>query len=364
MTDPTPSPSLAALGLDDSVLERRAALGAGALPLGRVTSEHRGWWSVAHELGTDLCRAAGSLRHAAAELQELPAAGDWVLLDAIGNEGVPPVVVGVLPRTSCFRRKAAGRDARAQVVAANVDLALLVQSLNRDFNPRRLERYLALAWESGAEPVVVLTKADLAEDLAEAEAAVSAVAPGVRIVVCSVPDGVGIDDVRALLQPNRSAVLLGSSGAGKSTLANALLGEERFATGSIRDDDDRGRHTTTRRELVAVPGGGVLIDTPGMRELGLWDAAAGQAEVFDDIETIGQGCRFSDCAHGAEPGCAVRAAVEAGTLGADRLASWHRLRAEAEHMAARIDPRAAAARDAAFREQSRAIRAALKRKGR
>lgn len=258
-----------------------------------------------------------------------PVAGDFVL----ATPGPAPSVVRVLDRRTRLSRNAAGRAVGEQVLAANVDLVLLVQGLDGDFNARRLERTLAAIWSGGAEPVVLLTKADLVPDpqawVAEAEAS----APGVHVVAVSSTEGIGLDQVRALLAPGRTAVLAGSSGAGKSTLVNALLGGEVQATAPVAPDG-RGRHTTTSRRLIELPGGGLLLDGPGLRELQLWDGA-GVARAFEDVEAVAASCRFRDCRHDGEPGCAVREAVEAGTLEAERVESLRKLEGELERQLAR-----------------------------
>lgn len=238
--------------------------------------------------------------------------GDWVAFTPFNlDEGL---IHAVLPRRSVFARKAAGSSNVEQIVAANLDRVFLAMALNQDYNLRRLERYLALAWESGADPVVVLTKADLCHDLDARGQAVAAIAGIVPVIVTSSLTGAGLDLVRALVEPGRTAAILGSSGAGKSTLINRLLGAEHLVTQPIREDDGRGRHTTTRRELMLLPGGGLILDTPGMRELGLWDGACGLEAAFDDVEALTEACRFRDCEHGSEPGCAVQAALCDGAL--------------------------------------------------
>jgi ribosome biogenesis GTPase len=222
----------------------------------------------------------------------------------------------------------AGRERDEQIVAANIDVVFIVTSLNAELNPRRLERYLTLAWESGARPVVVLSKADCCADPVPLVEQAQTVALDVPVLLTSAKTGLGIEALRALLGNHQTGALLGSSGVGKSTLINALIGWERQDTGEIREADDRGRHTTTRRELVSVPGGGLLIDTPGMRELQLNEAGHGLLSAFDDIDALAAGCTFGDCRHGAEPGCAVQAALAEGRLAVERLASYHKLVSE------------------------------------
>ncbi len=312
--------------------ERRAAFAPfaerGLLP-GRIVVQQRSHARVMTEDGEMAASLAGKLAHQAGDL-DFPVTGDWVACAQRPGEGAS--IQAVLPRTSLFVRRAAGQAQTVQAVAANVDLALLVSSLNADLNPRRLERYLAMALESGVRPVVVLTKADLAAEAVVARSDLTQALGGVEVMVISARTGLGMDALAGLLAPGLTAVLLGSSGAGKSTIVNALAGEEKMATAEIRDSDARGRHTTTHRELILMPSGALLLDTPGMRELGLWDAQAGLAATFADleaeIETLALSCRFRDCLHKAEPGCAVRDALQDGRLDRDRWESLAKLRAE------------------------------------
>ena len=335
--------ALAALGWDDAWAAAFAphAADAGHLPA-RVVAAHRGTWDVLTGAGATPLegRVAGRLRHEAGPA-ELPVVGDWVVVDARPTEG-SATVHAVLPRRTQLRRRApADHGAPFQVLAANVDVVLVATSLNRDLNPRRIERYLAIAWEAGASPVVVLTKVDLARDpveVAVAEAQLEEVALGVPVVATSAVSGEGIDAVRAYLRAGRTVALVGSSGVGKSTLANALLGEERLLVRAIREDDARGRHTTVGREIVALPDGqGLLLDTPGLRELGLWDDGTGLELAFADVARAAQACRFTDCRHEGEPGCAVKAALGDGSLGADRFEGWRKLAREERFRALEMD---------------------------
>jgi ribosome biogenesis GTPase / thiamine phosphate phosphatase len=315
------------LGWDDgweaTFAEHRAA---GLIPA-RVAVQHRGAYDLAH--AQDSIRASAAARLARED--RLPAVGDWVGLDP-----ETMLVEAVLPRRTVLSRKEALHATREQVLAANVDVAFLMQSLPLDFNVRRLERYLAMAWESGAQPVVLLTKIDLVVDhssyLAEAETITFGSCP---VHPLSARTGEGLDDVRAWFKGNRTAVLIGSSGVGKSTLVNALAGAELLETREVREDDQRGRHTTTRRELVVLPDGGVVLDTPGIRELQLWDADLEQA--FGDVEEIVLRCRFADCAHRSEPGCAIRDALLDGSLSSERWTSYRKLQREQRALEVRRD---------------------------
>ncbi len=289
-----------------------------------------------------LCDAVtddGPLRAATAGLAACT--GDWAALDP-GTAGREPRLVALLPRRTAIVRSSAARDSHGQVLAANVDTVVVAVSLAVPLDAGRLERLLALAWESGARPVVVLTKTDQAADPAEAIAEAAAAAPGVEVVATSAVTGEGMDALAALL--TGTVVLLGASGAGKSTLGNALLGGGTLATGEVRDRDGKGRHTTVRRELLPLPGGGVLIDTPGLRGVGLHDAADGIEQVFAEIEELAGDCRFADCAHEAEPGCAVLAAIASGELPERRLTSYRKLLRENAWAAARTDARLRAER--------------------
>jgi ribosome biogenesis GTPase len=308
-------------------------------PLGReparVVAEDRGSYLLLAASGELRATVTGRLRFDADEdPSAFPAVGDWVAVE--GGMTGETVIHAVLRRRSALVRQAAGRRTEAQIVGANLDVVFVVASLNGDLNPRRLERYVATAWESGAEPVILLSKADLCEDVDAALATVASVAAGAAIVVESAVDGRGIDEIRARIGRGRTAAFVGSSGVGKSTLLNRLAGEELAATQGIREADARGRHTTTRRELHVLPDGGLVLDTPGMRELQLWDGD-GLERTFADIDELAGGCRFADCGHDAEPGCAITSAIAAGTLDVERLVSWRKLRREAAHHERRVD---------------------------
>ncbi len=302
-------------------------------------------------------------RHAVRSGADMPAVGDWLSLQrlpASGGGAAQAAIRSVLPRTSAFTRgeEASGDHISEQVVAANVDTVFLVSALTRDLNPRRIERYLLLAWASRAAPVIVLNKADVAPDLPGALAAVGGVAAGTPIHAVSAVTGFGLDALEPCLAPGRTVCLLGSSGVGKSTLANALLGSQRQLVQAERADDARGRHTTTARELFPLPGGALLIDTPGLRAVGLWDDGAGLDQAFGDVAAFAEGCRFSDCRHETEPGCAVRAAIEDGELAAGRLDSHRKLERELRSLELRNDVAAARAESRRF---GRMIREVAKR---
>ncbi len=301
---------------------------------GRVLTATREIYRLATRHGELAGELSGRLRFATDSPSDLPVVGDWVSARTYFGDGLA-VVDSVLPRRTALVRRAAGRRDEAQILAANVDLLLVAAPLDGDLRARRIERFLALARESGVPPAVVLTKADLAADPAASLAAAREIAGGAPVVAVSAPLGRGLDELSALLVPRGTAALLGPSGAGKSTLVNALLGEARQATREVRDAHQRGRHATTHRELFALPSGALLVDTPGLRELALWDGANGIAATYDEVSALAPACRFRDCRHEAEPGCAVREAADAGGLDSGRLAAWEKLRREEEALETR-----------------------------
>lgn len=325
-----PYPNLERLGWNDEIARSFETHAYGLEPA-RVVVQHRGAWEVASEHGEALAEITGRLRHAA-DPGELPVVGDWAGL----RDGQ---IDAVLPRASKFSRKTPWTQVTEQVLVANVEIAFLVMGLDdRDFNVRRLERYLTTAWEGGATPVIVLNKADLAFDLEAQLAETEGVAFGVPIHAVSAATGDGVEALPAHLAGNRTAVLLGSSGVGKSSLINRLVGEERFRIGDVRADG-RGRHTTTHRELVPVPGGGVIIDTPGLRELQLWDADDGLDQAFVDVAELIAQCRFADCQHRTEPACAIKASLADGSLSAERWESYQKLQRELARLERKLDPK-------------------------
>ncbi len=306
----------------------------------RVIAIHRSIWLVDDGQGGRRATLSGRLRHRS-RMGELPVVGDWVGVVGTRSAGSSQLIEWVAPRTSTLTRAEPGRHARNQVLAANVDVVLLAAALPHSVNFRRLERGVAMVWESGAVPIVVLTKADLCDDVAAAVASVRARLTGVDTFALSTYSGLGIDTLADALRPAHTAVLVGPSGVGKSTLLNALLGSERMATAAIRSDG-KGRHTTTHRELFRLPNGALLIDTPGLRELHLWDDESSVDATFDDVADLSLMCRFADCSHQSEPGCAVLDAVARGVLDPARLAHWRKLRAELAYLAGRDDARAQA----------------------
>ena len=292
--------------------------------LGRIISQDKGLYRAVTENGEFKAQISGKLRYNAVNISDYPAIGDFVMLDE--NDG-NSVIHHILTRKSAFIRKAAGTSNNDQVVAANVDTVFICMSLNKDFNLRRLERYISIGWDSGAVPVVVLTKSDLCGNIDDIMNDLDEVALGLEIIITSsLKDD--YENIKKYIKYGQTVAFIGSSGVGKTTLINKLIGEDIFETKEIRNDD-RGRHTTTKRELILLPEGGVVIDTPGMRELGI--EGADFSKAFADIDDLSQMCRFSDCTHTKEPGCAVRNAVEDGSLSEERLESYFKLKKEAKY---------------------------------
>jgi ribosome biogenesis GTPase len=356
-------PALSELGYCphwDALFEPCVALG---LTPGRVVRGDRGSALVATENGIVRAKTSARLLKSATSPVDVPTVGDWVaLLDSVDLD--VPLIDAVLERVSTITRGEPGKTSDIQVLAANIDTVFVVHPIAEPPNLRRIERELSVAWDSGAVPVVVLTKVDLSEDPDAARIAVEAVALGADVLVTNALADDGIQPILGYISDHRTAVLVGPSGAGKSTIINALLGEQRQSTQEVRVRDGRGRHTTVTRELVPMPGGGVLIDTPGLRELGLTGSEDGIISAFPDVDDASRSCRFRDCTHGVEPGCAVIAAVEAGELPLERLESYHKLMREAQVVAARTDFRLRAEEERKSKTISKAAKEFFKRTGR
>jgi ribosome biogenesis GTPase len=310
-----------------------AGAGYGA---GRVAVQHKAQYELYTEHGELSAETTGRMQHDARSKKDLPIVGDWVVIRAREQEN-KATIYDIVPRKSKFSRKAAGTKTEEQIVAANIDTVFLVTGLDGNFNLRRLERYLVLAWESGADPVIVLNKADLCDDIEQKVREVQSIALGVPIVAMSAIRDRGLDQVLAHIKAGTTGALLGSSGVGKSTIINHLLGRELLKTQEVRETDDRGRQTTTRRELIVLPSGGLLMDTPGMRELQLWGGDEGIKDAFQDIAELAEQCPFRNCQHGPEPGCAVQQALQDGTLDAARFASYQKLQREIDYFSRRQD---------------------------
>ncbi len=318
---------LALLGWDNFLEQCFRPYARQACRAGRIAVEQKELYQVFTAQGDLPARITGKMRHTARGRADFPAVGDWVALSFTpGNaEGT---IQGILPRKSKISRKVAGKALDEQILATNVDTAFIVTGLDNDFNLRRIERYLTVVWESGANPAVLLNKVDICPDPPGKLSEVEAITLGVPVHLISARTGQGIAEVQSYLTRGKTAVLLGSSGAGKSTLINRLLGSDVQKTQAVREDDSHGRHTTTYRELITLPGGGCIIDSPGLREIQVWDAGTGIGETFEDVESIAQHCRFKDCRHENEPGCAVRAALDSGSLDARRFENYLKLQRE------------------------------------
>lgn len=318
----------------------------------RVILEHKHSYRVITEQGEWLASISGNFAFNSYSRKDYPAVGDFVLVEQMPGEE-RAIIHHLFERKSKFTRKMAGQEMDEQIVASNVDIVFLAMSLNADFNVRRLERYLIAAWDSGAKPVIVLTKADLCDDVDAYVQEVESIAFGVEIIVVSAVTGEGIDVLREMLSEGMTAALLGSSGAGKSTLTNALVENEQMKVSGIREEDAKGRHTTTHRELVLLPTGASLIDTPGMRELQLWDQGDSLSASFSDIEELAENCRFRDCTHKKEPHCAIRTAIDEGTIEEARLRSYFKLQKELAYIEKKANTDALLAEKRKFKQSSK-----------
>lgn len=354
---------LASLGWSDEFAHSFEPYAARGYSVGRVAIAHRQQYRLYTEQGEFTAIITGKFRHQAQTTQDFPAVGDWVVIEP-QSQTDPALIHAILPRKSQFSRQASGTRTEAQIIAANLDTVFLVSGLDHDFNLRRIERYLVMAWESGATPVIILNKADLCDDLDAKLLAVENVAVGVPIISLSALNQENLEALTPYLQPenaitarrSKTIALLGSSGVGKSTLTNQLMGHDVQTTQAVRADDSRGRHTTTHREMLRLPSGALLIDTPGMRELQLWSAEDSVEETFADIETLAQDCRFRNCQHQSEPGCAIQAAVELGTLSAKRLNNYNKLQREQAYLHRRQDPQAQHNTKKRWKQRTKTIR--------
>nr|WP_235857639.1 ribosome small subunit-dependent GTPase A [Paenibacillus albiflavus] len=323
--------NLTSLGWNETYQEQAAPYYKDGLIPARVASEQKQLYRVLTEQGELHAEITGKMRFQADGRNDYPAVGDWVMISPRIDEG-KAIIHTILPRKTKFSRKIAGQLVDEQIVAANIDTVFIVNALNNDFNIGRIERYLILTWESGANPVILLSKADLCTDIEHKIAQIENIAIGVPILVISSLQNEGLDQLQPFLEEGHTSALLGSSGVGKSSIVNRLIGETVMEVRAAREGDDRGRHTTTHRELIALKQGGLIIDTPGMRELGLWDSEAGIQTAFDDVEEFTKQCRFDDCTHKNEPGCAVKAAIHSGELDARRYDSYVKLQRELKYI--------------------------------
>lgn len=354
--------NLEKIGLTGELKESFAGYKEIGLEIGRVSLEHKGMYRVWLEDGEYLCTLAGRLSFTASGKADLPAVGDWVAVKAFPLEE-KGTIQAILPRKSKFSRKVAGQVTEEQIVAANVDTIFIVTSLNDDLNVRRIERYLLLAWDSGANPVIVLSKADLNQtEASRIVEKVSAVALGVPVIAVSVVNETGMEALSKYILPGKTIALIGSSGVGKSSLVNKLSGYEKQEVKEIREGDDKGKHTTTHRELIMLEEGAVLIDTPGMREIQLWAGEEGIEESFSDIEKLSCLCRFRDCQHSNEPGCAVRVAIDEGRLDEKRFSNYLKLKKELAFIDRKVDKKAQADEKRKWKARSKEAKQHSKRK--
>lgn len=328
--------------------------------VGRVALEHKTTYILYTAQGELQAEVTGKLRYRASGRQDFPAVGDWVVI-SVREAETWAVIHAILPRKTKFARKTVGKKTEEQIIATNLDTVFLVSGLDGDFNLRRIERYLILVWESGANPVILLNKADLCDDVDQRRADVEAIALGVPIVVLSAAKNQGLETLHPYLSPGQTVALLGSSGVGKSTITNQLMGKVVQSIQPVRQGDNRGRHTTTHRELMVLPSGGLLIDTPGMREIQLWTGGEGLQETFVDIEMLAKQCRFQDCQHEHEPGCAVRQALEDGTLDEQRFLNHQKLQKELNYLGRKQDQKAYRAEEERWKTITKSLRKKDKR---
>jgi ribosome biogenesis GTPase len=329
------------LGLNDR-LEKEFEAFKASYSIGRVAIEYKNLYKIYCEEGELLGSVSGKMMHSAVGREDYPAVGDWVIIEKVKGQEDRTIIQGILQRNSKFSRKIAGNTFEEQIIATNIDTVFLCMSLNQNFNLRRLERYITMAWDSGAKPVILLTKADLCENIEGRLEATEEVALGIDIIYSSCVDKSGINEIRKYIEKGETIAFLGSSGVGKSTIINELTGEVHQITQEVSELGDRGKHTTTNRELLLIPGGGIVIDTPGMRELHILDVDESINQAFDDIEGFAKNCRFSDCTHTVEPHCAVKKAIETGELSEKRYESYFKLKKEAEFMERKMNKKASA----------------------
>ncbi|WLD93946.1 ribosome small subunit-dependent GTPase A [Alkalihalobacillus sp. AL-G] len=322
---------------------------------GRVTLEHKGMYTLLTGFGEVKGEISGKMRFESSSREDYPAVGDWVMCD-VRESDQAATIHSILPRSSKFSRKMAGVTTEEQIIATNIDTVFLVNALNNDFNVRRIERYLIMAWESGANPVIVLSKADLCEEVQERVNELETVAFGVPYHIISAQNREGLDELTQYVQDGKTVALLGSSGAGKSTLVNSLFGSDIQKVKEIREGDDKGKHTTTHRELFLMPQGGLMIDTPGMRELQLWNSSEGLSESFRDVEGLAELCKFRDCQHEGEPGCAVNAAIELGELTDERYSAYKKLQRELAYLERKNNQRAQQQEKAKWKKITKSMR--------
>ena len=357
--------SLIELGWDEVWAAQFAAIALEGETPARVSLEHNHVLRVLSPAGEQLAELSGRIRHEAASRSEMPAVGDWVAMRPAPAEGARPQIRAILPRHSVFSRKSAGHETKEQVVAANIDTVFLVSGLDQDFNARRIERYLVMSRQSGAQPVIVLNKADLPVNIERILRDIESVAPNVPVhAVSAKGQHADVNALRMYLTVGRTVALLGSSGVGKSTIINALAGKDLLKTAAVRESDGRGRHTSVHRHLLVLDDGGVVIDTPGMREIQLWDDDEAVDEVFPEIEARAGDCRFRDCRHDTEPGCSVKSAVADGTIDADRYESFLKLQQERDAFIARQEERGQIEEKRQSKVMGKALKAMQKDRGR